>query len=72
MGGAVKGKQMYGTFPTLGLNVADDVGSGRLIPTTSVEQYAATLGAWMGLSPTQLLDILPNLQNFTNKNLCFV
>lgn len=72
MGGAVKGQNMYGTFPTLGINIDSDVGSGRLIPTTSVDQYAATLGAWMGLSNSQLLDIMPNLKNFSNQNLGFI
>jgi hypothetical protein len=45
-------------------NGADDVGQGRLLPTTSVDQYAATLGKWFGLSDSQLLEVLPNLVNF--------
>ena len=47
VGGAVKGKEIYGAFPDLTPNVSTDAGNGRLIPTTSVEQYAATMAKWM-------------------------
>ena len=52
----------------------DDVGQGRLLPSTSVDQYAATLGKWFGLSDAQLLDVLPNLghYNATARTLGFV
>ena len=42
----------------------DDVGQGRLLPSTSVDQYAATFGKWMGISDTDLLTVLPNLSNW--------
>jgi hypothetical protein len=42
----------------------DDVGQGRLLPTTSIEQYAATLGGWMGVSNSDLLSMLPSLVNY--------
>jgi hypothetical protein len=45
---------------------------GRLIPTTSVDQYAATLGGWFGLDQSELNDALPNLNNFSEKNLGFI
>ena len=45
-------------------NGPDDVGQGRLLPTTSVDQYAATLGRWFGLSDAQLLDVLPHLSHY--------
>jgi len=64
-GGAVKGRAIYGRFPTTALGTADDAGSGRLLPSTSVTEYAATLGKWMGLSATELTTVLPNLGNFT-------
>lgn len=64
MGGAVKGKTLYGTAPVVANNGADDVGQGRLLPTTSVEQLAATLGSWMGVSDSNLLTLLPNLSNY--------
>lgn len=74
LGGAVNGKQYYGTAPILANNGADDVGQGRLLPTTSVDQTAATLGKWLGISDSALLDLLPNLKNFDagRRNLGFV
>ena len=74
MGGAVKGKRFYGTAPVLANGGPDDVGQGRLLPSTSVEQLAATLGAWLGVSDTDLLSLLPNLSNYnvSVRNLGFV
>lgn len=64
LGGAVQGQRHYGTPPVIAHNGPDDVGQGRLLPTTSVDQYAATLGSWFGLGAAQLLEVLPNLRNF--------
>jgi uncharacterized protein (DUF1501 family) len=64
MGGAVKGKKFYGTAPVVANNGPDDVGQGRLLPTTSVDQLAATLGKWMGVSDSELLAMLPGLSNY--------
>jgi uncharacterized protein (DUF1501 family) len=72
MGGAVNGRQIYGTYPDLVLGNSTDSGNGRLIPTTSVEQYAATLARWMGVSDANLPVILPNLPNFASNNLGFM
>jgi len=78
IGGAVKGGTTYGTYPELTPGGPDDVGvdpwerHGRWIPTTSVDQYAATLLGWLGLNDTQLLGVLPNLKNFPTKKLGFV
>ena len=63
MGDAVRGQRFYGTPPAVANNGPDDVGQGRLLPTTSVDQYAATLGRWLGVSDTDLLALLPNLAN---------
>ncbi len=73
MGGAVKGADFYGTFPTLALNGPDDAtGQGRWIPTTSLDQYGATLAQWFGVQPADLPSIFPNLANFTNPILQFI
>jgi uncharacterized protein (DUF1501 family) len=73
IGGAVKGGQMYGTFPTLALAGPDDSGSnGRWVPSTASVQYAATLAQWFGVAPSDLPTIFPNIGNFQNNNLDFV
>ncbi|MDZ7937313.1 MAG: DUF1501 domain-containing protein [Rhodoferax sp.] len=70
VGGAVKGQRFYGTAPPLSVgNTAAPqdqwhVGQGRLLPSTSVDQYAATLARWFGVGPQQLDGILPNLRHF--------
>jgi uncharacterized protein (DUF1501 family) len=73
MGDAVKGNAFYGQFPTLALGGPDDTGSnGRWIPSTSVDQYAATLATWFGVANTDLPSIFPNLANFQTSNLGFL
>ncbi|MET0210744.1 MAG: DUF1501 domain-containing protein [Burkholderiaceae bacterium] len=79
LGGAVHGGATYGTYPTLALGGPDDVGvdsweqQGRWIPTTSVDQYAATLLRWFGSTEAQLDAVLPNLRNYgTARGLGFV
>jgi uncharacterized protein (DUF1501 family) len=72
VGGAVRGRDVYGRFPVIGVNTGDDVGQGRLLPGVSVDQYAATLGKWFGLSDQQLLDVMPNLANFGSRDLGFM
>lgn len=72
MGGAVKGGQFYGTAPHISLETDDQVGQGRLLPSTSVDQMAATLGKWFGLSGSELTSVLPNIGNFATANLGFM
>lgn len=64
LGGAVQGQNMYGQYPVVGVDQANDVGAGRLIPTTAVEQYAGTLASWFGLSDSQIRTVFPNFGNF--------
>jgi uncharacterized protein (DUF1501 family) len=70
LGGAVKGNATYGSYPELVLGGINDVGvdawerQGRWLPTTSVDQYAATLLGWFGANDAQLDTVLPNLKNF--------
>jgi uncharacterized protein (DUF1501 family) len=72
VGGAVKGRDIYGSFPVTGIDHPLDVGSGALLPTTSVDQYGATLATWFGVPAAQLSAIFPNLGNFATKNLGFM
>jgi uncharacterized protein (DUF1501 family) len=73
IGGAVKGGEIYGRYPSLEIGGPDDAtGRGAFIPTTSVDQYVATLAAWLGVPATQLPVMLPTLVNFTTKNLGFL
>ena len=70
VGGAVNGKAFYGSAPpvsvgsTAAVNDQQHVGQGRLLPTTSVDQYAATLARWFGVADNELTGILPNLGHF--------
>ena len=72
MGGAVKGASYVGTPPVIANDGPDDVGQGRLLPGISVDQFGATLSNWFGVSATDQATVLPNLANFTQKNLGFL
>jgi uncharacterized protein (DUF1501 family) len=72
MGGAVKGGDIYGTVPLLELGGPEDTGRGRWIPTSSVDEYSATLASWFGVSPTNLAVVLPNIGRFATSNLGFM
>jgi uncharacterized protein (DUF1501 family) len=72
VGGAVKGGQFYGKAPSISITTDDQVGEGRLLPTTSVDQYAATLARWFGVSDSELPTILPRIGSFATSNLGFM
>ena len=72
IGGAVNGQQLYGSYPTLEIGSAEDVGGGRFIPSTSADQYAATLARWFGIPDTDLDIVAPNLLNFAQRDLGFM
>ncbi len=73
LGGGVQGGKMYGTFPTMALGGPDDSGSrGAFIPTTSTDQYGATLAAWLGVPNAQLPSVFPNIGKFGTSNLGFM
>jgi uncharacterized protein (DUF1501 family) len=76
MGGAVNGRNMYGQYPTLGVDQGafrnPDMAGNIQIPTTSVDQFAATLGRWFGVSNSDVDTILPNLRNFPTRTLGFL
>lgn len=64
MGGAVKGQDLYGEYPDLGLGSERELGGGILIPKTSADQYFAEIALWFGISPNDLSLVLPNIGNF--------
>lgn len=81
MGGAVRGRNLYGNFPQFGASDGKggftsphQLANGALLPEVSVEQLGGTLGRWFGLSDSQLLDVFPNLANFDagKRNLGFM
>ena len=72
IGGAVNGQQLYGSYPTLEIGGAEDVGGGRFIPSTSADQYAATLARWFGIADADLDTVAPNLSNFAQRDLGFM
>ena len=72
MGGAVKGGRFYGTAPHVSIETDDQVGQGRLLPTTAVDQFGATLAQWFGCAASELPGILPNIGNFSNGNIGFL
>jgi uncharacterized protein (DUF1501 family) len=72
LGGAVLGGRVYGSYPELRAGGPEDVGGGRFIPSTSADQYAATLAAWFGMPGAGLDIVAPNLGNFAVRDLGFM
>src|SRR5262249_14190282 len=77
LGDAVAGGNFYGVYPTLALSGPDDTDDGpnargRWIPTTAVDQYAATLATWFGMSAGDLSLVFPNIGHFATSNLGFL
>ena len=73
LGDSVKGGDMYGAYPTLVINGPDDVGQGRWVPTTSVDEYSSTLAKWYGVSSqSDLTTVLPNIGRFAKPDLGFL
>jgi uncharacterized protein (DUF1501 family) len=71
MGGAVRGGRFWGQAPVLANDGPDDVGQGRLLPSTAVDQYAATLARWMGVGEAELPLVLPRIGRFATRDLGF-
>jgi len=73
IGGAVRGGEIYGSFPELALGSDNDTDErGVWIPTTAIDQYGATRASWFGLGASDLSTVFPDLANFTQTNLGFV
>src|SRR6185437_615456 len=72
-GGPLQGGKIWGTFPSLALGGPDDANTrGTMIPTTSVEQYAATMGQWFGVSAANIPSVFPYVSNFATSNIGFL
>jgi uncharacterized protein (DUF1501 family) len=84
VGGGITSADFYGLngsngtpYPHLAFNTGDDADNGsgargRWIPTTAIEQYAATLARWFGLPDANLVNVFPKIGNFPNTNLGFM
>lgn len=72
MGGSVQGNRVFGQFPSTRLGGPEDSGRGAAIPTTSVDEYAATLARWFGVSLADLPLVLPNIGRFASANMGFM
>jgi uncharacterized protein (DUF1501 family) len=72
LGGAVQGQDIYGVFPNLALQGPDEVGGGRILPTTSVDEYGATLAKWLGVLPGDMATVFPHLDRFAHPDLGFM
>lgn len=72
LGGSVRGGSFYGRMPDMTGGGPDDAGWGQIIPTTSVDQYAATLARWFGVPASSIPDIVPNVVNFPTSDLGFL
>jgi uncharacterized protein (DUF1501 family) len=72
VGGAVQGGRLFGRVPTLAIDGPDDTGDGRWIPSTSVDEYSATLAKWFGVSSTDMPTVFPNLYRFNHPDLGFM
>lgn len=70
--GALNGKRVYGSYPILELDGPQSLGRGRMIPTTSTNQYGATIARWLGVDNADLGTIFPGLENFSSANLGFL
>jgi uncharacterized protein (DUF1501 family) len=72
LGDAVRGRTLYGRYPTLEIGGPEDVGGGRFIPAVSSDQYAATLAKWFGVAEAQLPTVAPSIGNFAERDLGFL
>lgn len=72
LGGAVHGGRYYGQAPMVSVTSDDQVGQGRLLPTTSVDEYSSTLALWMGVPLSEMHTVAPNIGRFAKPDLGFM
>ncbi|QDA56891.1 DUF1501 domain-containing protein [Thermomonas aquatica] len=71
-GGSLQGRQVWGDYPLLELDGEQSMGRGRMIPTTSIQQYGATFAHWLGVGDAEMATIFPGLGNFAAPRLGFL
>ena len=72
MGGAVRGGRFYGTAPQVSVSSDDQVGQGRLLPSTSIDEFGGTLARWFGADVSEVADVFPNSGRFAHANVAFL
>ena len=73
VGGSVRGGNVYGRFPQMQINGPDALNNqGQLLPSTSVDEYSATLASWFGVSQTDLPIVIPNISRFSQEDMGFM
>ena len=72
VGQSVRGRRIFGRYPSLALGGPDDVGGGRMVPAVSADQYAATLARWFGIVDGEVASVAPNIGNFAERDLGFM
>src|SRR5581483_1074711 len=73
LGGAVRGGDIYGTFPQLVVKGPDDAGTnGSWIPTIAVDQIGSTLAKWFGVAASDMAYLFPNIGRFATSDLGFI
>lgn len=68
----MSGGRFYGQAPQVSITSNDQVGQGRLLPSTSVDEFSSTLALWFGVSPSELPSVAPNIGRFAAPNLGFM
>ncbi|MGC6426951.1 MAG: DUF1501 domain-containing protein [Akkermansiaceae bacterium] len=67
MGGPIDAGKIHGSFPSLALNGDDDIGQGgRILPSTSIDEFFAEMATWFGIKAADMPAVLPNLENFVD------
>jgi uncharacterized protein (DUF1501 family) len=64
VGGAIRGGRFYGTAPEVSVTSGDQVGQGRLLPSTSIEQFAVPMASWFGVPASDMNSVFPNAGQF--------
>ena len=66
--GSANGGKIYGDYPILSTGGPNDLGRGRILPTTSVDAYMAELAGWFGVPQSEITTVIPNIGNFNFSN----